>query len=165
MGQQEAGQLDDDTIEHLARAYHERYRRSLPDDDRAGPADRPWDDLPEHLREANRASARAAVGHLEAIGLRVRPAPPGRAPAIARIDPDLVDVAARREHLRWAEHTRGLGYVHGPDRDDDANPPHHPDLVTWDRLDEPTRDKDRVRIRELPALLAEVGFEVHEADA
>jgi hypothetical protein len=166
VGNAAAQPFDADVLERLARAYHARYRSALGVGDRdADTADRPWDELPEPLREANRASARAVAEHLTALGLTARPAPPGRRPHVIELDHARVEAGARNEHDRWARHTRAQGYVHGPERDDGADPPTHPDLVSWTELDEPTRDKDRARIRELPDLLAEVGYELEEARA
>lgn len=36
----------------------------------------------------------------------------------------------------------------------------HPDLVDWQYLSETARDKDRVAVRELPAILREAGFQI-----
>lgn len=163
MGQPERVEFDTLALERLARAYHEQYRAAV-DDDATDPATRPWDELSEHLKDANRASARAVADHLDALGLTVRPVPDGAEARRVALPPDLVEQGARREHRRWMQHMRDQGYVYGPDRDDTADPPTHPDLASWEHLDEPTREKDRVRIRDLPELLATVGLEIVEND-
>jgi hypothetical protein len=153
--------LDDGEIELLARAYHERYRVSA---GATAPGARPWDDLSEDLREANRASVRAAVGHLESLGLGVRRVGPGGQARAVELDGALVERGARLEHDRWCAQRRASGVVHGDERDDSRSPPTHPDLVPWEDLDEPAREKDRVRIRAIPDLLAAIGIEVTGVD-
>ena len=148
--------LDDEAIEAVARAYHERYRLT------ADATVATWDELDEGGRAANRASARAVPAYLDALGWR--PVPDGGVTPPPPIPRDALERLARREHDRWAEHTRGRGYVWGPVRDDDADPPTHPHLVGWDALDEPTRDKDRDRIRSLPRVLAAAGYSTVPAD-
>jgi hypothetical protein len=53
---------------------------------------------------------------------------------------------------------RTNGWRHGAERDD-AN--HlHPDLVSWESLPEPVREKDREVVRGLPEMLSEAGFRI-----
>lgn len=146
-------QLGPDELETVAQAYHELYRRSSP----AGSvAATPWTELSEDDRAANRASAEAVLGHVADMGYE---AVRSEGPVVAApIPPDVVEAASIREHDRWAAFKRSQGWRHGPVRDPTART--HPDLVPWAALDEPTREKDRVRMRIIPDLLATVGVEL-----
>lgn len=138
-------ELSADQAEHLASALH-----GLVNTSGMG-----WDELAPRHRDATLAGARYVPVHLARLGLGVRPA---ARPAPLEMGDEEVEQAARDEHDRWAAYTRSLGYRYGPTRDDDRR--FHPDLVEWDELDEAARDKDRERVRAIPAALAAIGLEV-----
>ncbi|MCB1003184.1 MAG: hypothetical protein KDB35_03270 [Acidimicrobiales bacterium] len=143
--------LADDELDALARAFHDLYRRSSPDGVVGGTA---WEDLGPEDRAANRASAGAVLGQAADMGydvVRVTGTPePVDLPA------SVVERASIREHDRWAAVKRAQGWSYGPERDHARRT--HPDLVPWDELDEPAREKDRVRMRVIPELLAGLGL-------
>ncbi len=143
--------LTEDELAVVARAYHDLYRRSSPDGEVGGT---PWESLSDGDRSANRASAEAVLGHAADMGYDVVRTE-GRVDPVA-IPADVVEVASLREHDRWAEFKRAQGWVHGPARDPARRT--HPDLVPWEELDESTREKDRVRLRLIPELLARIGM-------
>lgn len=129
-----------DQIESLARATH------LIDADARGRRADPWETLDEAKREANLASARFAPVLIAALGLEIVDGlHPGRRSALT--DEEL-EAGSRLEHLRWCRFTRQVGRRT------------HPDLVPWRDLDEPTRELDRIRVRALPELLAQLGCSV-----
>lgn len=143
--------LDEHELDVVARAYHELYQRSSPDGEVGGT---PWDELSDADRAANRASAEAVLDHAADMGYDVVRV---EGPVVPEpIPDDVVEAASIREHDRWAEFKRSQGWVHGPERDADRRT--HPDLVPWEDLDEPTREKDRVRMRLIPELLAQIGM-------
>jgi hypothetical protein len=155
-------QLSPALIEELAVAFHELYRNGLGQNgDRDAEADRPWDQLDEATRENNRGTARYLPCYLAYMGYSIRRAAGDRTLAVSLPD-HKVERAAAWEHDRWVAEKKRRGYVYGPRRDDDVSPPTHPHLVSWFELDETAREKDRVRIREAPRLLDELGFEVVE---
>ena len=155
----------DDLVESLAIAYHQQYR------DHAG-ADDPvaaltWAELPDELRDSNRASVRALRTGLADRGYRIRPRgqggdEQGRA-GVPELPATLVDGLARAEHDRWMRDARAQGYVYGPERHDDV-PRTHPDLVDWDDLDDHDRAKDNIRFAGAPHLLAQLGYEILPPD-
>lgn len=137
----------------LAEAFHELYRADT------GGAAPPWLELDEAGREANRASVRAVPGQLAAMGLTVAAATTSTEP-LAQLPGGAIETAAAKEHERWIDHKLAEGWVYGPTRDKNANPPTHPDLVPWADLDESAQNKDRTRIARLPELLGAVGLVV-----
>lgn len=141
--------FEPDTEWHLARASHEGHR----DDIHAGSpaASTDFDDLDPQMLEANLDHVRFIPTLLRALGMDVAEgAHDGTVPPLVLTDEE-VETGARLEHLRWARLTRRQGR-HG-----------HDDLVPWDELDEVVRERDRVRVRAIPELLASVGRVVERA--
>ena len=148
--------------ETLARAMHEGYRRTQLEaggEAADNPSLAPWADLPESLRESNRAFAAGIGEKLRAVGAVAVPVPLTGADRTADwIDGHDLERLARMEHERWAADLRREGWRHGPARDPELRT--HPSLVEYDDLSESERDKDRNAVRELPAILAAAGFEL-----
>jgi hypothetical protein len=152
-----------DLDERLAEAIHERYlleqvRNGTRLDDPDRPAMRRWSDLPDTLRGANRAQAGDIGGKLTMIGATVAPRVDGG--GSFAFSPAEVEALAVREHDRWCEERRGDGLVYGATR----KGKYHPSLVSWAELPEPEREKDRQAVRNLPAILADVGLQIVRLD-
>ena len=154
--------------ERLARAIHDAYARAIHDayltasyDHGEIPGSRTalhqWDELPEDLKESNRAQAQHVGEKLATLGCIMVPA----------FDPTLtfefdeleVQHLARMEHERWMHDRLAQGYRHGPERTDRF----HPDLVPWEELTDEARAKDVQAVRNIPTMLAAVGFQVLRA--
>ncbi|MFC5180460.1 DUF1003 domain-containing protein [Actinomadura harenae] len=119
--------------EHLARNFHER----RPDTVRPG-----WDELPEHHREAQRRRARRLGEHLAVIGYLMVPAT-GAVTAVV-LDEQQAQTLARLEHGQSLdERDAALG-----------------EAVPWDHLPDDVRDQAVGDVLRIPALLAEIGFQV-----
>jgi RyR domain/TrkA-N domain len=151
--------VDDSLVERLARAIHDNYlanrlREGVALD--ATPAMRRWPDLGEDLRAENRAQASDIGRKLQAVGWALAPSPIWGRPAV--LDEVALERLARMEHDRWLARLRERGWRYGARRDDAARV--HPDMVEWAELPEPSREKDRETIRQLPQVLAEAGFQV-----
>lgn len=142
-----------DQIEELAAAFHDLYRRH------AGPHETAtWDELPEPQRESNRASVRTLFDQLRRLGYELRRSS-GSADAIATLPDHAVQQIAEAEHEQWVEQKRAQGYIYGPENDA-AHPPTHPDLVSFDALAPTAREKDLIRARAAPHLVARLGYEI-----
>jgi len=147
-----------DTCEKLAAAIHELYRKSEPvKKDNTAMASPPWSELLERFRESNRQQAAHIPVKLRAIGcMMVRTGEAGVAET--KFTPAEIDLMARMEHARWMAERRMAGWTLGPR---DNTKLHHPDLVEWDTpLNENSREKDRVAVKQIPDLLAAVGMKV-----
>lgn len=66
------------------------------------------------------------------------------------IPPVPAEALAFAEHQRWWLNRLVKGWHYAPVRNDAQKA--HPDMVPWDKLSEPTRDKDRNMITQLPSL-------------
>ncbi len=150
--------IDDHLIEELAQAVHENYLREQASDGvaiGATAAMRPWAELDQSRKDANRAQARAIAAKVSVVGAAVVPA--GRAPAFAFTEAE-VEQLARVEHDRWSAERRAAGWRYGANRDEQAKT--HPSLVDWSILPDVEKDKDRDAVRNIPAVLAAVGLGV-----
>jgi hypothetical protein len=160
------GPWPDELVEALAIAYHQQYRDHAGDDDPV--ARLSWAELPDELRDSNRASVRALRTGLEDRGYRIRPvgrdddggADRDEPAGVTELPAALVDELARAEHERWMQNARDQGYVYGPERHDDRVPRTHPDLVDWRELGEHDRAKDNIRFASAPRLLGRLGYEI-----
>ncbi len=108
-----------------------------------------WDELPENLREANRASAdhMAILFKCEGVALSDHD---GMARAVA--DPATLDRLARVEHRRWMADRIEHGWRHGATRDNDRLI--HPSICDFDALSEGDKEKDRNTVRKLAEIAA-----------
>ena len=77
---------------------------------------------------------------------------------ISTFTADDVEIMSKAEHDRWCRYQRSNGWKWGTARDNDKRI--HPDLVPWEELSEPSREKDRETVRELPEILVRYGIAV-----
>ena len=146
--------------EIFARAAHRDYvRRRLAAG--ADPADDPvlaaWGDLPEDLRESNRAQVADIPAKLDAIGYEFAPTDDWDAD-LFRFTPEQVERLSRMEHERYVAERLRAGYRYGPVRDPAAK--RSPHLVPWEQLSESVRDLDRDAVRLIPSILAAAGYAI-----
>jgi hypothetical protein len=87
----------------------------------------PWEELPEGLRQANRAQA-------DNIPIKQR------ALALSRSD-DMIEALAIAEHRRWMAEKIVAGWRHAAIRDDARRL--HPSIRPYDELSEDEKQKDR----------------------
>jgi uncharacterized membrane protein len=148
-------------IEGLARAIHDAdrhpsVRRSHESDGvaRTSPSVAGWEELSEALKESARAQARHLGETLAAIGCLMVPA----------FDATLNFMFADEEVqlLARSQHQRHLAATTDRERD---NPPAtsrdpDPNLVLWEDLSEHVQANKMQTIRDIPTVLASVGFQV-----
>jgi hypothetical protein len=156
-----------DQIEALARAIHAGYLRHQRDDGKTAgtiAAAVPWDELAEAYRESNRNHAADIARKLAAVGCAAEPTPPSAVPTTAAseplftFDPAELESLAEMEHDRWSRERESQGWTLGPERDDTAK--RTPYLVPYADLPEAIKDYDRMPVRDMPKLLAAIGFRV-----
>ena len=144
----------------LAKAIHEDYcqkAKGYGDTPESNTALVPWEDLPPGLQSANLAQAEDIPSKLEAFLYEIVSSG-GVDPSSIELDPALLESHASIEHDRWmAEKTRS-GWTYAPVRDNEKL--HHPLLIPYDDLPEVEKEKDRVTVRNIPALLAKAGYRV-----
>lgn len=147
-------------LEELARAAHAIY---CDEQTKAGKtaadnsALRPWEELSEDLRDANRAQVADIPSKLYALGYELAPGN-GLAPSHIVITPGQLEMLARQEHDRWMAERQRQGWTYGPTRDDARK--HHPCLLPWETLPEVEKQKDRDAVQNVPLLIVKAGFQI-----
>ncbi|MCM3925456.1 RyR domain-containing protein [Frankia sp. AiPs1] len=153
--------LDAGCVERMAQAIHRRYLdHELGKRHEAGsrPGLRPWAELAEPLRDANRAQAAQYAAIMQARDWSIVSVGLGGDP-FTFTDAEIEELA-RDEHVRWRRHKERQGYSYGPLRSDDEPAKRHPSMVDWEELTEEDRDRDRDVIRNMPAVLAQARLQV-----
>ena len=149
-------------IEELARAIHDLYceeEQSRGKTLETNSMLRRWDELPEDMRDANRAQAADIPNKLHMLGYELAHRQ-GIKAAEMHLDPARAEAVAKHEHDRWANERLRSGWTYGNPRDNARK--QHPLLVDWDQLPEEAKDKDRDTVSHLPALIERAGFQVRK---
>jgi class 3 adenylate cyclase/tetratricopeptide (TPR) repeat protein len=149
-------------MEELARAAHilycdEQIREGKTRADNV--VLRPWEELDEDLRDANRAQVADIPNKLYFLGYELAPSS-GLAPSRIAISPEQLEILSRREHDRWVAERQRQGWTYGSERDEARK--HHPVLVPWEALSEEEKRKDRDAVHSLPVLIEKAGFQVRK---
>lgn len=118
---------------------------------------KPWDDLPETLKESNRQQTEHMEVKLRAVGCRKQQIDKSGQP-IVKFEPEEIELLAQMEHSRWNAERFLDGWVHGPKKDLEKKI--NPCLVEWTKLPEEIKDYDRKFVRDMPDVLAEIGEEI-----
>jgi voltage-gated potassium channel Kch len=152
--------------ELLAQAVHQEYVRHQRRQGISPGPDRPavqfWETLGEDHRAASRAQAEDFPRKLALVGRKAVHVPDGLIELASFTDEEL-ERLARDEHDRWCAERKRQGWTYGTPRCNEKK--RHPNLVPWEdpRLDEKTKDIDRMAIRRLPAILALADYQVIRA--
>ncbi|MFE5587793.1 DUF1003 domain-containing protein, partial [Kitasatospora sp. NPDC056531] len=145
---------------HLARAIHQsRLTAAVEDGEEPGsrPALLPWEELPEELRAANRRQARQLGERLATVGcLMVPTSEQVASDAVGGFEDfteEEAEVLARLEHEHEREHGADPALLPGQ-RDGRAQ------FLPWEELSDRARARTVESVRRIPAILADVGFQV-----
>ena len=149
------------TYEILARAVHEQYvanetrKGSTPE---TNPSIVPWEALPESIRESNRNQVEHIRVKLEAIGCDIAITNEWDVPPF-RFSPEELELMAQMEHERFVTERLKQGFTYAPSKD--LKKKTSPTLVSWERLPEDEREKDREIARQISGLLARARFRIY----
>jgi hypothetical protein len=148
------------TFEFLGQAIHEQYLLNLEplkEGIEPHPNDKPWKYLSEEAKESNRAQASHYGILLQSIGCTIQPNF-GLEECNITFTTEEINNMASLEHSRWMDEKTVLGWTYGELRDDRKK--RHPDLVSWSELPESSRKFDINTVKEMPNLIASVGYSV-----
>jgi hypothetical protein len=145
--------FDQPLLDEMASAFHANYISisgdSLPS------KFKPWANLEETFKTASRDQASYARRILEASGFKVSAI---LNPAVfSEFNDDDIQRMGELEHGRWVVERLRDGWRLGP-RDDQAK--RHPNLVPWNKLDQPTKDYDIESVKKFPEILAKAGLQI-----
>jgi len=153
-----------EALDRTARAIHENWlqetRHQIDAARAAGNVDlvrrhaekatfKPWEALSEEQKGASRSQADHIPFKIRAAGLDPLTV---TSADWAKLTDAQVESLARMEHARWAAYYWMTGWTFAPERNDGLR--QHPDLISYDELDEPTKDYDRAAVRNLAQYLA-----------
>jgi hypothetical protein len=144
--------------EIIAQAIHEAYRqvrRSKKYSRDLSTA--PWDKLPNYLKESNRRQADHIFAKLHRIGGTVHKVL-HRDTVRITFTKDEIEAMAEMEHARWRNERLLDEWRWGEKKD--ATSKVSPYLVSWSELPDEVKEWDRQAVRNMPELLAKVGFEI-----
>jgi len=157
-----------DTLKQLdsgARILHEDYlSQRLADGEKIGdrPALQHWEQLSEFFKDDNRTLTDHLAYKLRDQGFyladKVSSAETESDKDENAFSANEIEKLAYAEHLRWWFNRIVKGWNYAPARDD-ANR-EHPDMIPWEDLDEPAREKDRDMIRQLSSLAHSMGKQI-----
>ncbi|MFO8082500.1 MAG: RyR domain-containing protein, partial [Armatimonadota bacterium] len=169
-------ELEGELLERLAAATHEVYRGTVGGyENKPDHADAAYGEVPEHLKESNRAFVRSIFAKLRSIGYTLMPARSGD--PLVDFPGEHEEALAEAEHERWMWERLGQGYRYGKPRDDERRI--NPNLIPWEALSDaemlerygsfvdrvgpgPMTEKqkqwDRNMVASIPDLLAEAGY-------
>ena len=138
--------------EQIARAMHDDYLTDGAQSEYA----KPWDELTDDQRESSRRAADDLIAAFESVGCEIIPMRRWGVPQLELTAAE-VERLSEREHHRWLDERREDGWTYGAVRDDVART--NPLLVDWLQLDSDAKDRQRESTRDVPVMLARVGFE------
>jgi class 3 adenylate cyclase len=149
-------------VEDLARAAHEAYcgeAQARGETPGTNSSIRPWDELPEDLRDANRAQVADIPNKLQFLGYELAPGH-GLHPSMISISDTQLEHLSIREHDRWMKDRLRNGWAYAPQKD--VSRKYHHLLIPWEKLSEEEKEKDRDTVRNVPNLVAKAGFRVRK---
>jgi hypothetical protein len=142
--------------EMLARDLHEIYRT----DAEFASTGQTWEQLSEALKDANRQQASRIHRLLKEAGYQIYPLQDWDAGKRTFTKTEIEKMACL-EHNLWRQAKEADGWIYGEQRDEKKRT--HPDLVSWDELPEGEQEKNLAVVRQIPALLARIGFQIDRA--
>ena len=153
-------------IDRRARLLHDAYvekeliKLKVDQSGQLPPYAKPWDDLPENIRDANRRVADHFEVKVRAIGCVLAAKDISKEIEITALE--LEDLAIM-EHNRWWADRALNGWKYGPDRSDPEKI--HPNMVPYDALSEADKQKDCDFVLEVVSVFRQEGLIVTRADA
>ena len=167
-------QIMGSVVETYAEIAHEHYRRTRTEEillsgktedeikkDMENPELVPWEELDEYYKEGHRSQLRFLGERLQAydISIGLRPVLPGTADAISELYGPTLETLSEIEHERWMRDKSADGWRYGKQQDRELKLT--PDLVSYEELDEETKEFIRKSLRALPMYLKELGYELY----
>ena len=152
------GGLLTDIDDTWARSIHDAYRAkdlAMIDHNpnhQIHPNSRPWEDLPENIRDANRMVADHFEIKMRAVGCRLGAIDEAKEIELSK---DELEVLSIMEHGRWWADRALNGWRFGSTRDDAQKI--HPNMVPYDDLSEADKQKDRDSVIEMTKILRAEG--------
>jgi hypothetical protein len=149
-------------LEKLAAAIHDLYNQKQLERHPEQPLAYPqFTDLPDALKYSNLRQARGIAKKLDQMGWEMRPkGSPGE--MVTEIPEDVIEALAVVEHEEWMRERLEFGWTYGETKDEKNKV--SPYLIPYDDLSEEIKELDRDTIRNIPALLDQIGMAIYIKD-
>jgi hypothetical protein len=158
-------ELDKNLLERLAQAAHDvfcedliakgyKYGPVTQESKKEHSSLRSYAELPENEKESNRNNVRDIPNKLASVGYAMVAARGNEAPS--KFQSDEVEKLAKLEHERWVQEKLDTGWK--PAKKTIKEKKLHKDLISWDKLTEDDKEKDRVLVSGIPIILAKAGY-------
>ena len=150
-----AANLLSETDDDFAKALHEDYCKNedikLENDPslEKKPAHKPWNQLSETYREANRSSADHIEIKLRAVGRVLLPRSNSIEAPLSSLE---IELLAEMEHNRWWAERSLDGWKYSSERNDQLR--QHPNMIHFKDLDEGTKKYDRNNVKKMIEIAA-----------
>jgi serine phosphatase RsbU (regulator of sigma subunit) len=163
-------------VESLACAIHERYRKMMREMDEKARSESVYEklnivnaynrqyfsvdfnQLPADIRSSNLDSAHHIATKLLSIGYSIKEAARNSGQMLVCLSDSEIETMAKLEHERWAWEKRHKGFSFASVRNDALKT--HPCLIPYIELPELEKEKDRVLVKIIPALLTDINYSV-----
>lgn len=147
--------LLDESLDQLARSFHDFYLQLFGQTSVPGPAQQPWDRLGETYRRASRHTADHLGVKLRGIDICLLPSRLQPAAEVSFSAAETLGLA-EREHLRWSIERRLEGWQQAAIRVDAARL--HPRLQPWSALPDTVRQQNADQMKALPKIARGAGL-------
>ena len=159
--------LDKNLLEKLAEAAHEifyedltikgyKYGQVTQENKKEHSLLKPYAKLSEDEKESNRNSVRDISNKLASVGYAMVAARCNETKG--EFQNDEIEKLAKLEHERWVQKKLNTGWK--PAEKTIKEKKLHKDLISWDKLTEDDKEKDRILVRGIPKILANAGYTV-----
>ena len=141
-------------LEELSIEIHEYYRKKYP----GATYSIDWNDLPEEIRESNRVQYRQIPEYLSIIQCSYDSGDTPY-PSVESFTAEETELLAEQAHIVWMKDKEANDWTYAPERNDELK--HNPLMVSWDKLPDDEKVKDRDIIINLIPMLKKSGLRVY----
>ncbi len=153
--------LFNQSMEKLAIRIHENYIKDQKGNKKPNdPAMQPWDKLIKSLKKSNYQQALHIPKKLRAVQYDMMPFVK-EPQELIKFTREEIEIMAEMEHERWNEERFDEGWKLGPRDPENKISPY---LVHWNDLPDNIKEYDRDAVKNIPKLLASVGFEIYKLE-
>jgi len=157
--------LNKNLLEKLAEAAHEifyedlilkghKYGQFTKEYKKENNLLKPYTKLSEKEKESSRNNVRDISNKLASIGYEIAKTQDNFTPA--KFTSYEIEKLAKMEHERWMQEKLGNGWQYAIKTDRSAKL--HKSLISWEKLSEDEKNKDRVLIKGIPKILSKAGY-------
>ena len=157
--------LDINLLEKLAEAAHEifyedltikghKYGRFTKENKREHGLFKPYAKLSEDEKESNRNNVRDIPNKLVSVGYTMVQTRGSETPS--KFKNDEVEKLSKMEHKRWMQEKLDNGWQYAKKTDRVAKL--HKSLISWEKLSEDEKEKDRALVKGIPEILSKAGY-------